>query len=226
VVNADDFGASPGINRGIVRAHRDGPVTSTSLMVNMPAVDEAVAMASDLPALSLGLHVNLTGEGEPFVALEDEIGCRDEARRQLDRFVDLTGGPPTHLDSHHNVHLTIGHFGESLAALAEELGVPLRNRSNIPYVSEFYGQWDGETHPEQVSLASLERIILERATGPVTELSCHPGEVDPSFVSTYHRERELELRTLCDPSFPRFLSEHDIELVGFGSFRSWGSAST
>jgi predicted glycoside hydrolase/deacetylase ChbG (UPF0249 family) len=41
IVNGDDFGASRGINRGIVEAHCHGVLTSTSLMVNMPATEEA-----------------------------------------------------------------------------------------------------------------------------------------------------------------------------------------
>ena len=52
IVNADDFGASAGINRGILEAHERGVLTSTSLMVNMPAVGEAVRSRRDYPELS------------------------------------------------------------------------------------------------------------------------------------------------------------------------------
>jgi chitin disaccharide deacetylase len=54
--NADDFGASTGINRGIVECHTRGVVTSASLMVEGRAVHEAVAISRDCPALSVGLH--------------------------------------------------------------------------------------------------------------------------------------------------------------------------
>ncbi len=59
IVNADDFGRSPAINEAIIRAHREGILTSASLMVNEPAFDEAVALARQHPRLGVGLHLTL-----------------------------------------------------------------------------------------------------------------------------------------------------------------------
>src|SRR5688572_27225623 len=59
VVNADDFGMSAGVNRGIIEAYRNGIVTSASLMVRGPAAAEAAALSRGCPALSVGLHVDL-----------------------------------------------------------------------------------------------------------------------------------------------------------------------
>ena len=59
IVNADDFGQSHGVNRGIMQAHRRGIVTSASLMVRWLAASEAAAYAREHPSLSLGLHVDL-----------------------------------------------------------------------------------------------------------------------------------------------------------------------
>jgi predicted glycoside hydrolase/deacetylase ChbG (UPF0249 family) len=64
VVNADDFGMSPGISRGIVRAHRDGIVTSTSLLGNCPDLDQARALLAEVPNLGVGVHLALV-EGRP-----------------------------------------------------------------------------------------------------------------------------------------------------------------
>src|SRR3954454_12076531 len=58
IVNADDFGQSPGINRGVIAAHERGIVTSASLMVRWPSAGEAAAYARDHPELSVGLHVD------------------------------------------------------------------------------------------------------------------------------------------------------------------------
>ena len=105
IVNADDFGASAGINRGILEAHVRGVLTSTSLMVNMPAVAEAVRSSRDYPALSIGLHVNFTNESEgPVVDLDDDEACRAELARQFEMFGDVMGCLPSHIDSHHHVH--------------------------------------------------------------------------------------------------------------------------
>ena len=59
IVAADDFGMSPGVNAGILRAHREGILTETSLMVRGAAVQEAVALARDTPSLGVGLHLTL-----------------------------------------------------------------------------------------------------------------------------------------------------------------------
>jgi hopanoid biosynthesis associated protein HpnK len=59
IVNADDFGRSHSINEAVVRAHRDGILTTASLMVNEPAADEAVRLAKENPGLGVGLHLSL-----------------------------------------------------------------------------------------------------------------------------------------------------------------------
>jgi hopanoid biosynthesis associated protein HpnK len=69
ILNADDFGLSPGINRGIIEAYRDGILTSASLMVVGDAFEEAVALAHEHPDLSLGIHLTLL-EGIPVLPPE------------------------------------------------------------------------------------------------------------------------------------------------------------
>jgi hopanoid biosynthesis associated protein HpnK len=59
IVNADDFGRSRSINEAVIRAHREGILTSTSLMVNESAVAEAVKLARENPRLGVGLHLTL-----------------------------------------------------------------------------------------------------------------------------------------------------------------------
>jgi hopanoid biosynthesis associated protein HpnK len=59
IVNADDFGRSASINQAVSRAHREGILTSASLMVNEPAFEEAVALARENPQLGVGLHLTL-----------------------------------------------------------------------------------------------------------------------------------------------------------------------
>ncbi|HEY7375752.1 MAG TPA: ChbG/HpnK family deacetylase, partial [Polyangia bacterium] len=64
VVNADDFGMSPSISRGIVRAHRDGIVTSTSLLGNCGDLEAARGLLAEAPTLGVGVHLALVG-GSP-----------------------------------------------------------------------------------------------------------------------------------------------------------------
>ena len=205
IVTADDFGLSHGVNRGIVEAHREGILTSTSLMVHRPAAEQAAALARESPALSVGLHLEL----DPAAA-----DVPTELDRQLGRFTDLVGAPPTHVDSHHDVHKS-PRVLPHVQAWAERIGVPVRGGSRVRHLSKFYGQWGGETHLEQISVEGLLRL-LDAELGPgVTELTCHAGYVDGGLTSSYTVEREAELRTLCDPRVRPALAERGVRLVGF-----------
>jgi len=205
IVTADDFGLSHGVNRGIVEAHREGILTSTSLMVHRPAAEQAAALARESPALSVGLHLEL----DPAAA-----DVPTELDRQLGRFTDLVGAPPTHVDSHHDVHKN-PRVLPHVQAWAERIGVPVRGGSRVRHLSKFYGQWGGETHLEQISVEGLLRL-LDAELGPgVTELTCHAGYVDEGLTSSYTVEREAELRTLCDPRVRPALAERGVRLVGF-----------
>jgi len=216
IVNADDFGASSGINRGILEAHRRGIVTSASLMVNMPAAGEAALLSREAPELSVGMHVNFTNEDEiSVVDLSDSEACREELYRQFGRFEEVMGRLPTHLDSHQNVHRRrhlLPHFLEA----ASQYGLPMREHSPVRYFEKFYGQWDeGDTHLEWISPENLLRLLEGALNDGYTEVGCHPGYFDPNFQSVYHIERETEVRTLCDPGVRQRLIEWQVKLVSF-----------
>lgn len=131
IVAADDFGLSPGVNAGVLRAHREGVLTETSLMVRGAAVDEAVALARATPTLGVGLHLTLLqghcaappGEIPLLVDAEGRFsddpvwtgvryffvpGIRAQLRRevgaQLDAFA-ATGLPLSHVDGHLTIHM-------------------------------------------------------------------------------------------------------------------------
>jgi predicted glycoside hydrolase/deacetylase ChbG (UPF0249 family) len=212
IVNADDLGASAGVNRGIREAYERGVVTSASLMVDMPAAEEFAAGTQETDGLSVGLHVTLTNEDAELQF--DADACSGELERQLARFEQLLGCAPTHLDSHHNIHLEAP-LRDLFAAVARERDLPLRAFSPARYFADFYGQWDGETHLEQVSVEMLSEM-LETEVGPgVTELGCHPGYVGGGFQSSYLNEREAEVRTLCDAAVRDRIEELGIRLISF-----------
>src|SRR5947209_17612208 len=105
IVNADDFGASSGVNRGIVECHSSGIVTSTSLMGTGAAAEQAVALSREHPELAVGLHWDVIGEDERDFDVADEAAVRAEFDAQLARFEALMGRGPTHVDSHRHMHL-------------------------------------------------------------------------------------------------------------------------
>jgi predicted glycoside hydrolase/deacetylase ChbG (UPF0249 family) len=206
IVTGDDFGISRGINRGILQAHRDGILTSTSLMVHRPACDEAAALARECQNLSIGLHLELDGVELSRV--------RAEIERQVARFVEVVGAAPTHVDSHHDVHRD-PRILPDVRTWARRAGVPLRGYSRVRHFPKFYGQWGGETHLEQISVEGLLRLLDAEVADGVTELSCHPGYADAELVSSYAAEREVELQTLCEPRVFHALVDRDIRLIGF-----------
>ena len=223
IVNADDLGLSPGVNRGICLAHDHGIVTSASLMVCRPAAQEAAALAASRPALSLGLHLDL-GEWsfrdgqwlqtDHVVSLNDANAVAAEIDRQIEAFRRLTGRDPTHLDSHQHVHR---HEPARATALrtAQKLGVPLRHFTpHVRYCGDFYGRSRrNEPFHEAITPEALIRL-LESLEGGVTELGCHPGESDPAG-GDYTRERPIELHSLRHPTVPSAIERHHIRLISF-----------
>ena len=196
----------------------NGILTSASLMINMPGTAEAIVLSRKVPELSVGLHVNLTNEGDPVVDFNDVAAVRDELHAQYQRFVDRLGRAPTHLDSHHNVH-RLPHLTPLFLELAERHDLLLRDHSPVRYFSSFYGQWGGVSHPEHISAANLCNMLESEIRSGYTELACHPGYVSDDFVSEYSIEREIELASLCDPTVRELLAARGIELLNFSDAR-------
>jgi predicted glycoside hydrolase/deacetylase ChbG (UPF0249 family) len=225
IVNADDFGQSPGVNQGIIAAHERGIVTSASLMVRWPAATAAAAYARQHPSLSVGLHLDLgeqTYRGRAWVPLYEvvaaEVGAvAAEAARQLAAFNRLVGRPPTHLDSHQHVHREEP-VRSVLIGLACDLGVPLRHFSpGVRYCGTFYGQTaKGLPFPEGIRVEALIQTLASLPPG-VTELGCHPGEGD-DLDSMYSHERAVEVKALCDPRVRAALAAGGVELCSFHRF--------
>ena len=148
IVNADDLGWTQGVNRGIAEAHRNGIVTSTSLLANGCAFEEGVLTALQSPRLGVGVHLNLS-DGKPLAPARQVKSLLDEngnfsggpetllfrlTAKSLDaREVELewntqiekvraAGIRPTHLDGHKHVQMLPGLFAVALR-LAKKHGI-------------------------------------------------------------------------------------------------------
>jgi chitin disaccharide deacetylase len=223
IVNADDFGLSKGVNKGIIHAHEHGILTSTSLMVRWPGAVAAADYARSHPKFSVGLHLDLAEwvcrnyEWFPLyqvVSTDDPVAVREEVRRQLDTFQKLVGKNPTHIDSHQHCHrnepvLTI------LKEVASECGVPLRSFCpDVAYCGDFYGQsGDGTPYPEGITVECYLKI-LENLPQGFTEAACHPSD-DPTLDSVYRDERLQELKVLCDPVICAAVERLGVKLCSF-----------
>lgn len=242
IVNADDFGRTAGVNRGVVEAHRHGIVTSATLMVNYDAAPEAARLAIDCPGLGVGLHVALTG-GVPALPPESVRSLVDargrlparpeglagaqpaeilaEARAQLARFQALLGRAPSHFDSHHHSHRQPAVL-DAVIALARETGRPVRCASaavaerlraeRIATTDAFVESFYGEA----ATLGTLNAILDALPEG-TTELMCHPGHPDAELLagSSYGSEREQERVVLTSDAARRAVAERGIRLASF-----------
>jgi len=150
IINADDFGLTPGVTRGILDAHLNGIVTSTSAMMNSPHVSESLAQAIKVaPNLGMGVHLVLTW-GKPLLkpekvpTLVDDSGnfyrfprisghlgdfnlndVRNEWQAQVEAFI-TTGRKPDHLDSHHHISYRDPKLFTVMLDLAQKYGLPVR----------------------------------------------------------------------------------------------------
>jgi predicted glycoside hydrolase/deacetylase ChbG (UPF0249 family) len=228
ILNADDFGQSSGVNRGVIEAHEHGIVTSASLMVRWPAAREAADYARARSDLSLGLHFDLgewVYEDETWTpryrVLEHETpeAIFDEASRQLQMFIDLIERTPAHLDSHQHVHRDQPVL-DVMLAMSRRLGVPLREFcSDVAYRGDFYGQsGKGYPAPDYISSRALQALLAGLPIG-TTELGCHPGFAD-DLDSVYRDERALEVKVLCDPAVRATIREEALVLTSFDQVMS------
>jgi predicted glycoside hydrolase/deacetylase ChbG (UPF0249 family) len=215
IINGDDFGLSPGVNDGIIEAHTRGVLTSTSLMVTAAAAEQAAAAAKSHPGLSVGLHFV-----DDSPQLDDPGYAADAYNSQLERFRELTGRDPTHVDSHHHVHARGGRI-TTFAKLVEPLGVPLRLAAQVRYIGGFYAHTrPGVSHVRYVSPEYLVHVIANEAFEGFNELGCHPA-LRADFESSYFYEREVELATLIEPGLREELDHLGVQLA---SFHDWADS--
>lgn len=151
IINGDDFGITHACNLAIIDCYKKGMMLSTSLMVNMPYADEAVALWKQYPDLSVGLHLNLT-VGYPLTiglktlvkadgtfnkdilhAKSSEIDKNEivqECTAQINRFVALTSKKPDHINSHHGIE-AIPYGADILQELAIQYDLPIREFTHV-----------------------------------------------------------------------------------------------
>ena len=212
VVNADDLGYDPEIDRGILEAHRSGLVTSASAMVDTPFAARALGEAP--ASLSLGLHAVLA----PRL---DAARAREEIERQLERFQRLRGRLPSHLDTHRHAHAAPAVL-QALASVAgprrlhaRALDAAMREAlraEGVPTADHFLG--DAAARP----CWTLPRLLAALGSLPegTTELMCHPGYRPTQASTSFGAEREVELRALTDPRALEAARASGASLVPFG----------
>ncbi len=228
IVNADDFGRSHSINEAVVRAHREGILTTASLMVNETGCDEAVALARENPKLGVGLHltllcgksalppekipglVNARGEfsDQPVVvgmryfferSLHEQL--RAEIHAQFQKF-RATGLPLDHINGHLHLHLHPTVF-RILMEDASTLGIQhLRLTRDCLLRSRRMarGHWF-----YRVSHATIYEWLSRRARGPLKQRGIRHAQITFGLLQNARVDEEYILKLL--PELPAGDSE-------------------
>jgi len=188
ILNGDDFGLTSGVNQGIIQAHREGILTSATLMANGPEFEDAVALARQNASLGVGVHLVLIG-GRPVTPPEQVASLLDgegnlprslpalvarvtagliraehmekELRAQIER-VRAAGIEPTHLDTHKHTHAH-PRVMESVARVARDCGIA-RIRRPFENLRDSWNFARGQRVASATQLASAAAARL--ASGP------------------------------------------------------------
>jgi predicted glycoside hydrolase/deacetylase ChbG (UPF0249 family) len=215
IVNADDYGRAPGVSRGILQAHREGIVTSTTIMINQPDAQAWLQEALTCPDLGVGLHLVFSAwrpvlPPDTIPGLVDKDGCfldqhtlwakaeeiplhslQAELTAQIGRFSAWAGRMPDHLDCHHFAHLYPPFF-RVYADLAAQFKLPLR----VPFPLETDIERAVETLDflEDFPHDLIRGIIATNSNLIQDRKLTHPDH----FISTFFGRQALTLDHLLD----------------------------
>jgi predicted glycoside hydrolase/deacetylase ChbG (UPF0249 family) len=244
IINADDFGFTRDVNAGIAHAHRAGILTSTTLMANGEAFEDAVRLAKETPTLDIGAHLVLVQgnsllDGRPLplgprqllpVLARRGLNVYAELKAQIQKIVSA-GLKISHLDSHKHTHLVPGVF-RTVVKLADEFGIAwvrLPLDTNFRFANRYYRRFATGKNVRMTdhflgfrltgSLTEATFIAaLEKLESGTTEFMCHPGYLGDELKQARTRLKESRLReleALTSPRVRKLISERGIELTPF-----------
>ena len=228
IVNADDFGLSRSVNEAVIRAHRDGILTSASVMVNEPACDEAVKLAKENPKLGVGLHITLlmghsalpAGKIPGLVNNRGEFSdspvstgmkyffnsglrkqLRAEIRAQFEKF-RATGLPLDHVNGHLHFHLHPVVF-KILMEDSDTLGI-----SHLRLTRDCFSRSRRTSHGHllyRISHAAIFEMLSSRARRPLEQKKIRHAQITFGLLQNARVDEEYILKLL--PELPTGDSE-------------------
>ena len=223
IVNADDFGLSRSVNEAVIRAHRDGILTSASVMVNEPACDEAVKLAKENPKLGVGLHITLlmghsalpAGKIPGLVNNRGEFSdspvstgmkyffnsglrkqLRAEIRAQFEKF-RATGLPLDHVNGHLHFHLHPVVF-KILMEDSDTLGI-----SHLRLTRDCFSRSRRTSHGHllyRISHAAIFEMLSSRARRPLEQKKIRHAQITFGLLQNARVDEEYILKLL--PELP------------------------
>ncbi|QKY70345.1 chitin disaccharide deacetylase [Lentibacillus sp. CBA3610] len=241
IINADDFGYSRAVNYGIIDAHTEGVLTSTTCLTNMPGAEHAYQLGREHTRLGIGVHLTLTcgrplldnhqtlidadGNFKKLHHYEDKFHIdQDELYRewkaQIEAFLD-SGLTPTHLDSHHHINNRASILPVFIR-LAKEYELPVRNNFDQNTVGAKLVTTDKFEYNPEIMLADTETISGHFQGVETVEIMCHPAYLDKFLMenSSYAMPRLEELASITHPETKAKLGDQGhFELITFNDLR-------
>ncbi|MDR2878347.1 MAG: carbohydrate deacetylase [Fusobacteriales bacterium] len=243
IINADDFGRTRGINYGVVEAMKNGVLSSTTIMMNMPYAEHAVNLAKKEGITSIGVHltfiekslslgktlVDKDGVFKKYPELMKEADIEEiktEMRVQIDKLINM-GIKPTHLDGHHHVHLYSLKMTEAVFAIAKEYNLPVRvgrtGRTTklgeelvIPLFLKTIDLFEDRYYADKVGVEDFKAVVENVMMYDVVELMCHPAFLcTDTLKSSYNYPRLTELDVITSDEIKEFIVSKGIEIVDY-----------
>ncbi len=241
ILNADDFGLSPSINKGILECFNEGLISSSTVMMNTPYTEEAIKIIKDNNLKNIGIHLNLTYGKSVLPASEvpslvDDHGvfhyvcmlgyytqyldAKKELKAQIEKFLSY-GLKPTHLDHHHYFN-EIPNILKAYLELAQEYNLPVRAMDeNARNLAKQMGvkttdEFSFAFHGNGVDISTfdvLRSLFWDKDLS--LEILTHVGYIDDyTRGQTNYMQRELEISVLREAKEKGYFD--NVELIGFG----------
>lgn len=240
ILNADDFGLSPSVNKGIVEAFQQGIISSATMMMNTPYTDEAIELAKKHNLKNIGIHLNLTYGKSVLPASEvpslvDENGtfhyvcmlgyytqyldAKKELKAQIEKFL-ASGLTPTHIDHHHYFN-EIPNILKAYLELAQEYNLPVRGMDeNARTLARQMGlkttdEFSFAFHGNGVDISTFNVLKSLFWDKDITlEILTHVGYIDDyTRTQTNYLRREDEIAVLKEAKQQGFFD--NIDLISF-----------
>ena len=246
IFNGDDLGISRSCNWAMYDCFKYGVMRSASLMVNMPYAKEAIEIFKDCSDFSIGLHFNLT-VGKPIIEdlyslvdsngnftktiLEDstrvvEEEIRKELYAQFERYVEICGKIPDHINSHHDIS-RIQYASDIQMEIAQKYNIPVREcffktyeykectghlAARLPFSFEKCMEIMNDVN-SFIDAFSQEQI----ASDAIYEIPAHPGYIDQNLVniSSYTTQRYLDADFFMNEKLSKWIDEKKIVLATY-----------
>ncbi|HBF0593204.1 chitin disaccharide deacetylase [Clostridioides difficile] len=236
IINADDFGYCEAVNYGIISAHNNGIVRSTSMMANMPGVEHGIGLLRENKTLNCGVHMTLSC-GRPLLSnlktivdkdgffirrITDEIiekmDC-DEIYRELCAQIDRVKGlgiDISHLDSHHHIH-TLVSLKPVIEKIVTKYNLPIRGGFEynleyskvVPLIDSFYK----ENVSEEYFIKNIDEIMKY----DVVDIMSHPAFLDDYILNStsYAIDRTKEHKILTSKKVKEFLEKNGLVISSY-----------